>query len=77
MIMKILLIVAFLFIQHPGNPPNIPPGCNNPVPEIKNPNCDVDQVPLSGLEWLAVAGGIYGIRKLKQKERRNCKTRNN
>lgn len=64
--MKAIILVVFLFAQHPGNPPAPPPGCSNPVPGVQNPNC-ADDVPLTGLEWLALAGGYYGIKKIKEK----------
>lgn len=66
-IIKILLLVFML--QHPGNPPMPPPGCDNEVPGIKNPNCDPHEIPLTGMEWLALAGGLYGIKKLKDKQK--------
>lgn len=58
------IVLFFTFIltlsaNAQGNPPIIPPGCDNPVPGIKNPNCS-DEVPLNGAEWVVVIGLAYG-----------------
>lgn len=66
--MKIIIFTLFMFLQHPGNPPNPPPGCNNSIPDVMNPNCKPDDVPLNGLVVLSIIGGIYGIKKLKNKK---------
>lgn len=62
----LIILLSTIPVFAAAQPPIIPPGCNNPVPGVKNPNCP-DPVPLTGLEWLAVAGGIYAIKKLRDK----------
>lgn len=63
--MKALLLIAFL-MQGNSNQPLPPPaqGCEN---SINNPHC-ADEVPINGLGILAIAGGVYAIKKLKEKE---------
>lgn len=66
--MKTLLITITLSLfaisaTAQGHPPIIPPGCDNPVPGIKNPNCP-DDVPLSGVGWMVVIGSMYGTYRI-------------
>ena len=38
-----------------------------------DPGGDPDRVPISGIEWLLIGGGIFGARKIYQKYRTDQK----
>ncbi len=68
---KVLLIASFFLVMvtmalaQPGQGGN-PPG--NPCPN--GPPCNPDnQVPITGIEWLLVAGGGLGIKKLRDSQK--------
>ncbi|MCH8568300.1 MAG: hypothetical protein LAT67_08555 [Balneolales bacterium] len=44
-----------------------PPGFFDPIEE-DNPE---DPIPLPGLVWLAIAGGLYGFKKIKDSQEEN------
>jgi hypothetical protein len=60
-----LLVFFFAPLDQGGSQDPLPPpseGCNG----VGNPHCD--EVPLTGLEWLALAGGGLAIKKLKDRK---------
>lgn len=69
--MRILIIILLILapINIKVQPRFIPPGCSNPVPSEKNPNCPPKEVPIDGgLGILALLATGYGIKKLKKSQ---------
>lgn len=52
-----IIVTALIFVE------SIPPAYGQPD-ICPSGNCDGDTAPITGIEWLLVAGGILGARKV-------------
>ena len=65
----VLVVIAIIMVTAPLFPvlaQVIPPPAQDPCPGGEP--CDPD-VPITGIEWLLVAGGLFGARKIYRKIR--------